>query len=195
MPEIAPTGQEVGDTAGTEVSDWGGIPRPPIDEHDISALWSAPATVAPTGDPQRQSPSESGLTRAEQGAGPNASNRKLTILPPPVKPVPTASLHPMQEWEGYVIKVGEDEFEAQLLDLTAGDPVPREEAVIPLEEIDDDDRHTLAVGSVFRWVIGYERSPAGTRKAVSQIVFLDLPPVREIDLERGREWADRLRKK
>ena len=47
----------------------------------------------------------------------------------------------------------------------------------------------MADGSVFRWVIGYERSPAGTKKRVSQIVLRDLPAVTEADLRDGEEWA------
>ena len=47
----------------------------------------------------------------------------------------------------------------------------------------------MAVGSIFRWVIGYERTPEGTRKRVSQIVFRDLPRMTESDLRAGREWA------
>ncbi|WP_420441428.1 hypothetical protein [Candidatus Palauibacter sp.] len=79
------------------------------------------------------------------------------------------------------------------MDLTAGDSVACEDAVIPLDEISAEDRQNMESGSIFRWVIGYERSVGGTRRRVSQIVFLDLPPVTDRDLERGREWADRLR--
>ena len=43
-------------------------------------------------------------------------------------------------------------------------------------------------GSVFRWVIGYERSPAGTKKRVSHIVFRDLPVITS-DLRDGELWA------
>ena len=121
-----------------------------------------------------------------------APNGVVQILPPPVSSVPTASLHPLQEWEGYVADIHEGEFRARLQDLTAGDVVELEEATIPLEEIDADDRSRIGVGSIFRWVIGYERSVGGMRKRVSQIVFLDLPRMTEKDLERGSEWADRM---
>ena len=44
-------------------------------------------------------------------------------------------------------------------------------------------------GKHFRWVIGYERSPAGTKKRVSQIVFRDLPVVTRSDLAHSEAWA------
>ena len=57
----------------------------------------------------------------------------------------------LQEWEGYVIDIGEDEFTARLLDLTAGSSHEEEEAVIPLAEISEDDLKHLRLGSIFRW--------------------------------------------
>ena len=39
----------------------------------------------------------------------------------------------------------------------------------------------MQVGSIFRWVIGYERS-AGPVRRVSQIVFRDLPAISQGDL-------------
>ena len=77
----------------------------------------------------------------------------------------------LQEWEGYVIEIGEDDFTVRLLDLTAGSSHEEEEAVIPLSEISEDDFKHLRLGSIFRWVIGYERSTSGTKQRVSQIVF------------------------
>ena len=101
----------------------------------------------------------------------------------------SGSLHPLQEWEGYVVGVGEETFEARLLDVTAGAPYDTESASIPLEDVSFGDRKKMKPGSVFRWVIGYEQSPGGTRKRVSLIVFRDLPVVTESDLHAGRKWA------
>ncbi len=99
------------------------------------------------------------------------------------------TLHALQEWEGYVIAIGESDFTARLLDLTARSSVEEEEATIPLDEIADIDSKRMREGSIFRWVIGYERSPAGTKKRVSQIVFRDLPAVTQSDLGAGAAWA------
>lgn len=100
-----------------------------------------------------------------------------------------SSLHALQEWEGYVIEVSETEFVARLTDITAKVPIEDEEAVFPLEEIADADVKKLRPGSIFRWVIGYERSGAGTKKRVSQIVFRDLPVVTGSDVQDGEAWA------
>lgn len=120
---------------------------------------------------------------------------KLELPPRPEGTVRQSSPHlnPLQEWEGYVLDVGPDNFTARLLDLTAGSSIEEEEAEVPIEEISEQDRVRVQPGAIFRWVIGYERSPAGVRKRVSVIVFRDLPAVTERDLQEGREWASETR--
>ena len=98
-------------------------------------------------------------------------------------------LHVLQEWEGYVVEMGGDDLVARLVDLTAGSSHEDEEAVIPLAAISESDVAAVDVGSIFRWVIGYERSPAGTKKRVSRIVFRDRPRMEERDFQEGRRWA------
>ena len=105
---------------------------------------------------------------------------------------PAVTLHALQEWEGYVLEISATDFVAHLIDLTVGSPQEEEEAVIPLTEISDDDVVKIRKGSIFRWVIGYERSVAGTKKRVSQIVFRDLPAMTKSDLQDGRAWADQI---
>lgn len=102
---------------------------------------------------------------------------------------PVATLQPLQEWEGHVVEIEEDEFVVRLIDLTAGHSHETEEAVIPLAEISEDDASRMAIGSIFRWVIGYRRSEEGTKTRVSQIVFRDLPRVTGDDIRKGEEWA------
>ena len=104
-------------------------------------------------------------------------------------PEPKASGHVLQEWEGYVVEIRGDEFVARLVDLTAGSTHEEEEAIIPKAVISENDVATVVVGSIFRWVIGYERSPAGTKKRVSRIVFRDQPRMTERDFREGRRWA------
>ena len=108
------------------------------------------------------------------------------------------TLHALQEWEGYVIHIGDIDFSVRLRDLTAEHPDQQvgrsveEEATIPLSEISDDDYDRLHPGSVFRWIIGYERAASGTKRRVSQIIFRDLPSVSEQDRSEGTEWANRV---
>lgn len=104
---------------------------------------------------------------------------------------PQVVFHALQEWEGYVLERDEKEFTARLLDLTAAS-MQEEEAVIPLDEISEDDLKRLRPGGIFRWVIGYERSASGTKKRVSQIVFRDLPAMTEKDMSEGEEWAKKI---
>ncbi len=103
--------------------------------------------------------------------------------------LPQVSFHQLQEWDGYVIEIGEDDFTVRLLDLTAGSSHEEEEAVIPLSEISEDDRKRMRLGSIFRWVIGYERSASGSKQRVSRIVFRELPVVTKQDIAEGEEWA------
>ena len=106
--------------------------------------------------------------------------------PPPV----VETFHALQEWEGYVVRIGPKEFEARLVDITAGGKIENEDATIPFSEISDFDREKVVLGSVFRWVIGFGRMPSGTKRRVSQIIFRDLPAVTESDVEMGRAWAE-----
>ena len=114
------------------------------------------------------------------------------VTPIGARPAPTATLHALQEWQGYVLEINETEFTARLLDVTASASFEEEEADIPLVELSDADVAKIQVGSIFRWVIGYERSVAGTKKRVSQIVLRDLPAVTKTDLQAGDAWAHRV---
>ena len=111
------------------------------------------------------------------------------LRPSPPPPRPATTLHALQEWEGYVLEIRTTDFVAHLVDLKVGASHEKEEAVIPLAEISDYDVNRMRTGSIFRWVIGYERSIAGTKKRVSQIVFRDLPAITEADLKDGEAWA------
>ncbi len=120
----------------------------------------------------------------------NVGLADIVHLPPPQpRWTPADTLHPLQEWEGYVVEIGATDFMARLVDLTAGSTHEEEEAVIPLAEISDNDADRICAGSIFRWVIGYQRSPAGTKKRVSYFVFRDLPAITETDLHDGEAWA------
>lgn len=121
-------------------------------------------------------------------------------LPNPVVGLPakdvarraSPALVAQQEWEGTVLSVDDDVFVARLLDVTWGAAFEEEEATIPRGELSDDDLAKVTPGSVFRWVVGYEKSASGTRRRVSQIVFRDLPRVTAEDADRSETWADEL---
>ena len=110
---------------------------------------------------------------------------------PQIRPSPRVSFHALQEWEGYVTEISAMEFTARLTDLTSGAKYASEEASIPVNEISDDDADKIHVGSIFRWVIGYERK-GRAKKRVSQIVFRDLPVITTSDMRDGRKWAQEI---
>lgn len=116
--------------------------------------------------------------------------RRIDFPLPPERRAPRVTLHALQEWEGYVVDIGKTDFVARLIDLTAGAEHEDEEATIPLAEISDRDAERIREGSIFRWVIGYERSVTGTKKRVSQIVFRDLPAITAADLRDAEAWAE-----
>ena len=119
----------------------------------------------------------------------DAVNPIVNFRPPSPPRQRAATFYALQEWEGYVLEIDSTEFVARLVDLTAGSLVEEEEATIPLAEIAEDDLAKMREGSVFRWVIGYERSASGTKRRVSQIVFRDLPVVTRADLQKSEKWA------
>lgn len=98
----------------------------------------------------------------------------------------------VQEWEGYVIAMDDEAFVAHLVDLTAGATYAEEEAIIPFAEVSAEDAARMRIGSIFRWVIGYTRSPASTTNRVSQIVFRDTPRMTKADFEEGKAWARKI---
>jgi hypothetical protein len=115
-------------------------------------------------------------------ATPSASERRRT-----------ATFAALQEWEGYVISVSRSSFIASLVDLTNGGTRPSEEAEIPIDELSENDAAKLKPGQIFRWAIGYQRSPSGTKMRVSQIVFRELPQWTRRELRDAKERAAKLK--
>ena len=70
-------------------------------------------------------------------AGNRAGTAPVFSFPPRLPNPPRATLHALQEWEGYIVEMESNEFVARLVDLTAGSTHEEEEAVIPLQELSD----------------------------------------------------------
>ena len=148
---------------------------------------------------QRNAAHDAGSENASQavevaftGSEQDASKPIISLPAIPKRAVPGPSLSPLQEWEGHVLEIRPTDFLAHLVDFTAGASPAGEEAVIPRAELSDEDNARMRKGSIFRWVIGYERSPAGTKKRVSHIVFRDLPVVTRSDLADSEAWAQNM---
>ncbi len=138
--------------------------------------------VIDTGEEVATRPTSAGRQQQNDGFA-------LAPEPPDPEPWPARTFHALQEWEGYVVAIRDKDFVVRLLDLTFGSTSEEEEADIPLAEISGEDSVKIRPGSVFRWVIGYERSNAGAKRRVSEIVFRDVPEITEADLRDGEAWA------
>ncbi|MGO9137250.1 MAG: hypothetical protein ACLP9S_04615 [Syntrophales bacterium] len=102
----------------------------------------------------------------------------------------------LQEWEGYVVSISNETFTARLVDVTRNCTIEDEETDFPLDDLKDADRKKICPGASFRWIIGYRRSPGGTKDRSSRIVFRNLPAWTGKELEKNRrdaaEWASEL---
>jgi len=65
----------------------------------------------------------------------------------------------IQEWEGYVVRISEDTFDAVLLDISQKKTATDEFAAFKLSNFSEEDIKRLQVGTVFRWVMGYSDNP------------------------------------
>lgn len=119
---------------------------------------------------------------------------------------PPTSFQVIQEWEGYVQEINENEntFTATLLDITANKSSPTEEADFNLNIIHEFDHHFLRVGAVFRWVIGYHLKRTINKKGYvsvtkissSDLVFRRMPKWSESSLnkavKKAKEFKDEI---
>lgn len=170
-----------------------------LNRHRVRALDMPASTLtvdAAQGRPAANTASTESRSNERNGMDRNGANPYgLNAVRPAVPAVSlgrSPSFFPKQEWAGWVTAILKDEFDARLRDLTHGG---RAVATIDLEEIDPEDRARMRIGSVFHWVMGYERSVSGSRSYVSRFIFLNPPRLTARDLKAGREWATRLRAK
>lgn len=96
----------------------------------------------------------------------------------------------LQQWEGCVNSLGDDEFRASLFDLT-NPATPEEEATFDMEEVAPGDRNLVRPGAFFYWSVGY-RTREGARERVSAIKFRRLPHWTRKTLAKVEVEADRL---
>jgi hypothetical protein len=104
---------------------------------------------------------------------------KIIDLPEfePIEGRPNESLSALQEWEGFVVDVGDGAFRAELVDIAKRQPGPEELAEIPITEVSPDDRNRVVPGALFRWVIGYTRKASGRVERSALIYFRrNVPP-------------------
>jgi hypothetical protein len=100
-----------------------------------------------------------------------------------------ASFAPLQEWEGYVVEIGDETFVARLIDLTSEAKQEEEEVDFPISELSETDKQRLRPGAIFRWAIGYRKTSSGSKERVSCIVFRRLPAWSDRELKDNRRKA------
>lgn len=119
-------------------------------------------------------------------------DRQRIVSLPKFKTLPILMEAPfarLQEWEGYVQSVSNNEFTASLFDITNKRDIEDEEADFSIDDLTEDDKKLLKPGAVFRWLIGY-RSIGGTKERSSKIVFRRLPQWTDSDFEAAEKKAD-----
>jgi hypothetical protein len=129
---------------------------------------------------------------AHVGHAPDLDNEPPAFHPARLRP--RSNLIPLQEWEGHVIDVSKNGFSARLVDLTHQADIATEEADFDLDEVSDSDLNLLREGAVFRWTIGYETAPSGSKKRVSQLVFRRLPKWTSKEIAQADRDAETLMK-
>jgi hypothetical protein len=90
--------------------------------------------------------------------------RRLKI--PRIVPSVTSRLWLLHKWQGQVLKITDDTFEAQLFDLS--NPSIVERAEFPKSAVTSEQLALLRPGALFYWFIGY-KDIGQTREHVSQI--------------------------
>jgi hypothetical protein len=158
------------------------IPVEFIDRLDYRA-YGYPSTATETGSVATEH------SKTLSYRSPNVADRLVCV--PTFKPMPRPTLVAMQEWEGTVVEINEDQFAARLIDVTNRRKYPDEEATFPITELSESDTYLLRAGAIFRWVIGIQRLPGGTKQRISQLVFRRLPMWTKADIDRADELAAR----
>ncbi len=94
----------------------------------------------------------------------------------------------LQQWEGCVVAVGADSFDATLRDLTRPSN-PAERVELDIAELSRSDRLRLTPGAVFYWSIGYDTSVTGQTSRVSRIQIRRLPRWTGAEIQEARTEA------
>lgn len=115
----------------------------------------------------------------------------LPLAPPRIKKLEYAQ-EILQDWEGVVETIGNENFTARLRDLTNNEPYPSEAAELPIEDISVDDLELLRVGAVFYLTVGRLIWLNGRQERFGRIVFRRLPSWTLSTLRRAEERAEHL---
>lgn len=99
------------------------------------------------------------------------------------------SFSKVQTWIGYVTAVQAGSFFARIEDTRLQGTY--EEAEFDLEEVEEEDKTLLSIGSIFYWSIGYEYR-GGTKSKQSVLRFKRLPKLNASDIDSAANLRDEL---
>jgi hypothetical protein len=114
----------------------------------------------------------------------------------PVRPIVRlgSALTPLREWEGFVEAISAESFFVKLSDVTDTAGLPTDEAEFELKDLSGADRELLRVGSIIRWVVGFERLANDQRQRVSRVHVRRIPVFRVSGIDEARNEAEQLLK-
>lgn len=112
----------------------------------------------------------------------------VVIYPGPLRPKERFKV--LQQFEGTVLEISDEECRARVQDLGRSEVV--EEITFLTEEISESDRKIAVPGSVFYWDIGYQDRIDGQRLRVSVIRFRRIPEWKEKDFAVASREAESL---
>lgn len=103
---------------------------------------------------------------------PSDSGRSSTSLTQRVRePLPTSPVQIKNRWEGTVLRVYDDFFEAKITSLTDESPDSDVTAEFSIEDLSDDDRSLLSPGASFYVTATLERRSGGRIRHSSDVRF------------------------
>lgn len=145
------------------------------------------------GDLIRHDESETGWAAVDHGETSRVRRPRLAapLLRLPAGTLPRDRVRVLKQWEGVVTERTTDSFFADLQDL-ADLHQPLEVVEIPFEEIPEDDRSLVVEGAVFYWSIGYETSPGGTLRRISEIRVRRTPRWTKRTLQQVKRRAEEM---
>ena len=94
---------------------------------------------------------------------------------PLLRTAPVEQVIVLQDWEGVVEEVREDDFVARLMDKTAGQKFDSEAAEIPKSEVDRDDIELLKPGAIFYLTVFRRVARNGRQERITRLIFRRLP--------------------
>jgi hypothetical protein len=86
---------------------------------------------------------------------------------PSTRPASEERFWLLNKWQGQIVSVAKDSFQAQLFDL--GDPTLNEQGEFWKTEVQPDDLPLVRPGTIFYWYLGFRDLPHGQRKRESII--------------------------